>query len=274
MGWITLLLFVGAEPLDPPSDARTAYSPNFVVRCSALDHDARSISQTAERWRARLQTFWCGVESPPWNPRCELIVHPSKAAYLAVVGRGGEQTAGSSWIEFSQQAPSKRRIDLLGTKEDPLSAFPHELTHVIFADLFQGRQPPRWADEGAAMLADSHEKLRLHQRDLEHALRQRTSFAFAELLSLEHYPAAHRVAGFYGQSASVTAFLTRRDDPSRFVLFVRHALDHGYDEALVRVYRIASLRHLERDWLEHHQGAKGFHGLQLTLSERPADPVE
>lgn len=118
------------------------------------------------------------------------------------------------------------------------------------------------------MLADSHEKQQLHQRDLDRAVAGRLEFRVAELFALEHYPQSQRVPGFYGQSVSLVAFLARRDDPAKFVKFIERVLDHGHDRALRDVYGIASAAALEREWLAHRHGAHGDQGVRVTLDDR------
>ena len=53
------------------------------------------------------------------------------------------------------------------------------MTHVVLADLLNGRQPPRWADEGMAILADTRDKQLLHERDLTAAVAGRTPATIA-----------------------------------------------------------------------------------------------
>jgi len=135
---------------------------------------------------------------------------------------------------------SKRQVDLLPTQSGELSALAHELTHVLVADYFGGKQLPRWADEGMAILADSVEKRRLHQRDLKLALSQRKAFHAAELLAVTDYPATSRIPAFYGQSESVVAFLCRRDTPAKFLEFVQLAMKNGHETSISEVYGLRS----------------------------------
>jgi hypothetical protein len=228
---------------------RQATSENFVVTSRHSAQDARTIAEFCERCRAKLQKYWCGSTTTDWTPRCEVIIHGSQASYLAEVGAGAGQTFGSSWIDFgADKRPSRRQIDFRGDSSHGLGAVPHEMTHVVLADLLGGRQPPRWADEGMAMLADSHEKQRLHHEDLQHAYSRRTAFRTVELMTLEDYPHSSRVPAFYGQSLSLTRFLATRGDPATFVAFLQDSLDQGYDNALRKHYEIADVGHLERLW--------------------------
>ena len=269
-----------AEATRPPVVATaegtqwSATSANFVVWSHHRDHDAREIAAFCERWRSNLQRHWCAEERAAWSPRCEVVVHADTRTYLAAVGAGASQTFGSSLIQFARdeggpaKSVSRRLIDFRGDSPYGIAAVPHEMTHVILADLLDGRQPPRWADEGMAILADSREKQVLHERDLASGLAGRSAFRVAELMALESYPPPARIPAFYGQSASLTALLARRDDPAKFVEFLRRSLDRGYDQALRHVYHIGNIAQLERLWHDQRLTSRSsYHGLRLALDD-------
>jgi hypothetical protein len=273
--WLTWTLLALAttptgEDFAVDGTATQAESANFVVVNYAAGQDARQIAAHCERWKAKLQTFWCGATpEEPWSPKCQIVLHAGRSQYLSVVGIGGAQTYGSSLLDFGRdKRVSQRQIDLRGDDPLGLAALPHEMTHVILADLLDARQPPRWADEGMATLADTHDKQLLHERDLAAGLASRTAFRVGELMSIDTYPHPTRIAAFYGQSVSLTAFLALRDDPAKFVEFLRRGMDRGYDRALREVYAIAGVTHLERLWQEERTASRsGYHGLRLTLDE-------
>jgi len=260
MPWIACALLAIAADCDctaaPASQASairgdrwSATSGNFRVTNRHPAQDAREIAQNCESWRKSLQQFWCDGKCPAWTPRCEIVVHPSQAGYLAAVGAGAGQTFGSSYIEFAQNKQVKRRqIDFRGDSQHGPASIPHELTHVVLADLLGGQQPPRWADEGMAILADAQAKRQLHERDLQSGLAQRTAFRAVELLSLEAYPHPSRVPAFYGQSVSLTSFLVSREKPAKFVAFLRQSAEQGYDTALRDCYAIENVHELEQLW--------------------------
>lgn len=255
-----------------PGTQWQAASANFNVRNHHSAHDARAVAEHCERWRAKLQRYWCADERAAWSPKCEVIVHGSGASYLAAVGSGAARTFGSSLIQFgADKQVARRTIDFRGDSAFGMAAVPHEMTHVVVADLLDGRQPPRWADEGMAILADSHEKQMLHERDLTQGLAARGAFRIHELLSLTAYPQPSRVPAFYGQSASVTACLAKRDDPAKFVEFLRRSLDEGYDQALRDVYHLSNIAELERLWHEQrHARQRGYHGVRLAIDDATA----
>lgn len=280
--WMTWTLLVLAttptgEDFAAIGNATQAESANFVVVNYAAGEDARQVAEHCERWKAKLQKFWCGQDDETaWTPKCQIVLHAGRAQYLAVVGIGGAQTYGSSLLDFGRdRRVNQRQIDLRGDNALGLAALPHEMTHVILADLLDGRQPPRWADEGMATLADTHDKQMLHERDLTAGLASRTAFRVGELMSIDTYPHPTRIAAFYGQSVSLTAYLALRDDPAKFVEFLRRGMDRGYDRALREVYAIDGVTHLERLWHEERSATRsGYHGLRLSLDEAAATRVK
>jgi hypothetical protein len=285
MLWIACSLALLGAPADssstgqPSSDGIQgcqwqATSANFTVRNYATSHDARKVAEHCERWRAKLQKYWTAAEQEAWAIKCDVVVHAGIGTYLQAVGPGGRQTFGSSLIRFDDAKHVARRlIDFRGDSPLGLAAVPHEMTHVVLADLLGGRQPPRWADEGMAILADTQEKQMLHERDLTTGLASRAAFRVAELLTLESYPAASRVSAFYGQSASLTACLAQRDDPAKFVEFLRRSLDSGYDQALRDVYHLDNIAALENAWRSHRDSlaqrnsGSFYHGVRLAIDE-------
>jgi len=290
MSWVLgslALCMVAAEPVvanEPAPDAWAnvtgtqwqAVSVNFNVRSQHPAHDARQVALHCERWRAKLQKYWTAAAQPSWANKCEVVVHANSTSYLAVVGQGGRQTFGSSLVRFGPNKEVARRlIDCRGDHVHGLAAVPHEMTHVVLADLLDGRQPPRWADEGMAILADSHEKQLLHERDLTQGLASRQAFRVTELMTIDAYPQASRMAAFYGQSASVTACLAKRDDPARFVEFLRRSLDEGYDKALRDVYHLQNVAELETVWHEQRIAWRsGFHGVRLAIDDTAAGATQ
>jgi hypothetical protein len=249
-----------------------ANSANFVVRNRHSSHDARQVAEHCERWRSKLQKYWITERQDVWETKCEVVVHANSSSYLAAVGVGGRQTFGSSLVKFgSGKEITQRLIDFRGDSVHGLAAVPHEMTHVVLADLLGGRQPPRWADEGMAILADSHEKQMLHERDLTHGLANRTAFRVAELVTMDSYPHPSRMAAFYGQSASLTACLAKRDDPAKFVEFLRRSLDDGYDKALRDVYHLDNIGEFEQLWRDQRLVWKsGYHGIRLAIDNAAA----
>lgn len=253
-----------ATPCPCVGNRGRATSNNFVVECRHAGHDARQVGVLCEQWRQRLAEYWGLADAVPWSPACQIIVHADARSYLAAVGNGAWQTFGSSELVLGAGGRVvRRRIDLRGDSPHGLAALPHELTHLIAADLLGGRQPPRWADEGMAILADPLDKQHLHQRDLAESLSRGAVFRLSDLLRMDQYPSPAWIPLFYGQSASLTAYLVHRAPPSDFVRFLQVAHRQGYERAAQEVYGVSSLAELEQQWRAARQA--GDLPTQVTL---------
>jgi len=214
---------------------------------------ATLLAKTAESLRRNLQLKWLGADSTkPWTPKCQIVLHPNLDSYVSACGRGSEHTVGTSMFKTEEERIAGRRIDLLGGRPDFLSAaLPHELTHVVLKDRFPSTTMPRWADEGAAILADADAKQGRHLHDLETAIAQHTTFSAVKLLTLDDYPRPDQLGAFYGQSISMTEFLIKKDTPATFVNFVQFAASKGYDVALRQFYGISDAGELNRLWRQY-----------------------
>lgn len=226
---------------------------NFQICCDDSKVTAESLAKHAECLRSELQRKWFGkVRDQAWSPKCQIVLHAKVSTYVSAVGRGSERTVGSSLIKVDDGKILSRKIDLLKRNNDFLSAaLPHELTHVVLKERFAKTLIPRWADEGIAILADPVAKQGRHKTDLKNALSRATTFQAAALLNLEDYPAPDRFGVFYGQSASLAAFLINRKSPEEFIEFVERATLTGYDAALKSCYDISNVRELDRKWREN-----------------------
>jgi hypothetical protein len=87
---------VGGPSIPVTGNSSHAVSENFVVTSHHPARDARTIAQLCERSRAQLQSCWCEGQAESWSPSCSVIVHSTQSSYLASVGAGAAQTAGSS----------------------------------------------------------------------------------------------------------------------------------------------------------------------------------
>jgi len=211
-----------------------------------------------EKARAELQEAWLpGSTAKAWKPKCQIVLHATSAAYLQAVGRGAAATTGSALVDFEKDRITTRKIDIRGDRADWFdAALTHELTHVVLADRFIAVAIPHWADEGMAMLADTPAKRERHAVDLHAALGSGAHFPLAEILTLGGYPQPQRMGAFYGQSASLVNYLTTIGTREQLVAMVELATSRGYDVALREIYKIESVRHLERDWRKHVADSK------------------
>ena len=138
-----------------------------------------------------------------------------------------------------------------------LTALAHELTHLVLADRFEASPPPRWVDEGIALLADQTRKKQLHLRDLDRALSSHRCPHVREVLAMRHYPSPARRPGFYGLSLSLVGYLCELDDPTKVVELATLGRQRGYDAALSEIYGIADANELERRWRRYLRDPAG-----------------
>jgi len=235
----------------------------FRVVCLPNLAEARRLPQACEALRRQLQETWFGAVGKVWSPRCEIVVHPTVAGYVRELGAGSRQSSGCATVEIEKGVVLKRRIDLRADADDWLiSALPHELTHVILAEKFADKQIPRWADEGMAILTEPVARQAVRRTAMQRAVARTQQFSAAELMALRDYPAGDRRDAFYGQSASLVAYLIERDSPARFLEFLQLGQNQGFERALADVYAIRSLAELDTRWrpqlLDRGQSAELF----------------
>lgn len=234
-----------------------AESGNFVVQSFLTGPSAVDVARHCELVCSQLrhEVFGLGTANR-WQPKCRVVLHANRQDYANAVGRGASQTVGSSAISLSGGRVTQRRIDLLAVNvEQGLSALPHELVHVLFADAFPKNPPPKWAEEGLALLMDPADKRARHAHDLEVALRARSTLQLARLLSDVDYPVASQRAAFYAQSMSLVEYLTQLDTPKEFVRYLKLLGGVGHDRALEAVYKI-DRQELEQRWWQRAAGTQ------------------
>ncbi len=246
-------------------------SENFVVTSHATGLVPDKVAELCESLRFELGRAWCDGPLSAWSPRCEIHVHGTQANYVQAVGQAGSQTLGSSLIQVNSGRTLSRRIDLLVDPDGNLPALPHELTHVVLSDRFDGQQPPHWLDEGAAMLADTEHKRSLHERDCRDALHRGSAMPLSVLFGLEQFTSVDQMAAFYGQSASLTKFLCAKGDIQKVTRFGMDAMRVGYQLSLQHHYQIASVTELERQWKKHvyNSDPKQSNPIASVVSFRP-----
>jgi len=239
--------------LDEKAGELLAESEHFVVTSYRGGPHARDTASRCEAICAGLRRDSLGHPEPiVWQSKCRVILHSTRIGYRRATGQGSGQTVGSSVITFRDGRVMQRRIDLLAENVDQaLSALPHEMTHVLLADVFPTSPPPKWAEEGLALLSDPVDKRARHARDLRHALQTNTMLPLASFFLDTEYPPTGDRGVFYAQSMSLAGYLVELDSPQRFVEFVELSQDVGHIAALQRVYDIRGLEELESQWLRY-----------------------
>lgn len=194
-----------------------AESPNFQVCSLQSAAEAERVARRCECVRRQIVAVWNST-AEAWSPRCQVVLHPTARDYVRAIGAGSETTVGSSLVTPTRGDVTARRLDLRSDVDDVLTAaLPHELCHVVIADLFRNGAPPLWFDEGVALQYDPPAKRLLHERDLQLGLSRGTAYSLPELLALKGYPPADRWGVFYGQSAALVAKLLKSGSAAQLV---------------------------------------------------------
>lgn len=219
-----------------PADAASFETENFFV--SAPDQPlARQIGLRAEELRTSLAHEWLGKPLDAWPQRCVVQVDPHS-----------ERLTGDTTYSLVRGEVRRLRMDLRGDPQRILEILlPHEVVHTVLASHFKAAIP-RWADEGAALMAeDEAERQRLWKLEGARLTAGRTE-PLSTLLAARDYPAAReRIRSFYVQGGSLTEFLLTAGKP-RFLLFVATGMEEGWDHAVSRHYGFADTAGLERAW--------------------------
>lgn len=231
VGAVWVLLGAATAP------AATHRTPNFVVEAPTAEM-ARAIGTHAEKYRRELAVDWFGRKLPSWSRRCPIVVDP------------GEMPAqGSTSFSLIGGEFSRWKIVVRGPYGDILhSVLPHEVSHAVFATHF-GRPLPRWADEGAAMLAEDESEQRRHRLMIRDRIETTSAGYLRRILGMHSYPSgAQSMIDLYVTGYSLTAFLVEKAGRADYVRFLKQGVRIGWDSALKRIYDYQTIEALERDW--------------------------
>ena len=201
-------------------------TPNFrIYHCDpALAERAAAVAEAVRTEQAR--RWKSPATRTPWSPRCELYLYPTARSYAEATGQP-ETSPGISAMSNNGVRVLSRRMNL--RVDNPLvltTTLPHEVTHIVLADLFIVQQIPRWADEGIAVLAEPAAEQHHRQADLKEPLDAGRVFKVGQLMTMD-YPNPSDWRLFYAQSVSLTHFLVEQGPPERFIQFVRDSHAHS-----------------------------------------------
>ncbi len=234
---LALILILSRPVAAEDAPAGEMLTLNFTIQ--NLEPDvARQVGKKAEKLRKQIARDWLGVEMPVREDRCpiQVTIH---------VGRN----AGVSQFVYGGGKVVRQSMRVEGTLEAVLAGvLPHEMTHIVLAHAV-GHQVPRWADEGAACLAEDEESRRQREQRQKEALEGSRLLPLARLFNLREYPAD--IPAFYAQSCAVAKFLIEKKDRPTFLAFVREGSESGWDEAAKKHYGCEDVAALEAVWLAH-----------------------
>ena len=220
-----------------PLTAAVSRTPNFVVT-AATRILANRVSSAAEVHRRELAVRWLGHEMPRWSSPCRVLVRPDRP-----------RAAGSTTFSFRRGEVFGWQMTLQGPDDEVLeSILPHELTHAILACRFR-RPVPRWADEGAAVLAESTAERRRQRQAVRRLIETGRQIPLVKLLAMSEYPTDRRgMLSLYAQGVSLVSFLVERGGRARFLAFLDDAGRRDWDVAVRSHYGSVSIAALEREW--------------------------
>ncbi len=212
-------------------------TPNFIAYAADAGL-AKEVAMTAEQWRVRLAKEWLGHELPPWKAPCPITVK------VGQIGAGGATT-----FNFDRGEVFGWRMNVQGTRERILdSVVPHEVSHTIFASHFR-RPLPRWADEGAATLAEHESEQRRQELTLKQVWDTAHKIPLGSLLGMTEYPTEMRdVMTLYAEGYSLANFLEQVGGKARFLAFIDDAERTDWDAAIRKHYSLGGVSELDKKW--------------------------
>jgi hypothetical protein len=238
----------------PAGDGPVAWKVRETPSFRILHHDpelAEQAAAVAEAARDAQIRRWTG--SPPkgpWTPRCDLYLYPTARTFSQMTGQP-EASPGFSTMGMNGGRIIARRVNLRVDHPNLLKAIlPHEVTHVVLADLFPSQQIPRWADEGMAVLSEPAGEQHSRAADLEKPLGNGQLFKLEHLMAMD-YPEGKYWGLYYAQSVSLTKFLVEQGSPTQFIQFVQQSQRSGMEVELRRIYKIDGFAELQKRWLAY-----------------------
>jgi hypothetical protein len=138
---------------------------------------------------------------------------------------------------------------VLGVRQDILTTFRHELTHIVVGQAFRGAYVPRWLNEGLAMYEAAEWDLG-RITHMSRAVLTDSLIPIQDLLT--GFPDDYQQAILaYDQSFYLVAYLMTRNDREAFHKFIaEYSREKNMALALQRVYGL-SISELEKEWRKH-----------------------
>ncbi|QEH33843.1 hypothetical protein OJF2_23740 [Aquisphaera giovannonii] len=228
-------------------------------------------ARAAELVRSRQAKRWGSVATrSTWSPRCDIYLYPTSAIFARMTGQP-DTSPGFSSLGVSGDRVTSRRVNLRADHPQLLPAIlPHEVTHVVLADMFTRQPIPRWADEGIAVLSEPEDEQATRAADLVGPLQDGSVFKLSELMATDA-PNADSWTLYYAQSVSLTQYLVELGSPSDFVAFVKGAQKTGIEASLRSVYGLDGFQALESGWREFAQRRVAADGQQIAAGPDDAD---
>lgn len=236
---------------------------NFVVEAPTPEM-AKQIGLAAEHYRRELAVEWLGKELPRWAAPCPVRVK------VGQIGAGGETRFSFFPNGRGSAEVANWDMRIQGSLERILdSVLPHEVSHTIFACHFR-RPLPRWADEGAATLAEHESERRRQVLTVNQVINTRRRIPFKNLLNIKEYPPDMQdIMTLYAEGYSLAELLVQEGGRSRYLRFLTDANRDGWDKAINAHYGYRGIDELEQRW--HGWVMAGCPEIELPKGQMLAD---
>ena len=215
---------------------------NFVIDAPTAEI-AKKVGEAAEVYRKELAIEWLGQELPKWRAPCPVKVRVGQIAasgetrFSFFPDSHGPAEVGS-W-DMRINGPLDRVLD---------SVLPHEVSHTIFACYFR-RPLPRWADEGAATLAEIESERRRQVMTVNQVLKTGRRISFKNLLNMKEYPRDYQdMLTLYAEGYVLADLLVQEGGKKRYLNFLTEANRTGWDQAIEKHYGYKGVEALEKRW--------------------------
>ena len=217
---------------------------NFVVTAPS-PQIAKQVGLAAEQYRKQLAIDWVGHELAPWAARCPIEVT------VGQIGAGGATTFSFFPKAHGPAEVCNWNMKIRGSLERILdSVLPHEVSHTIFACHFR-RPLPRWADEGAATLAEHESEKRRQVLTARQVIGTQRRIPLKNLLNIKEYPKDDQdVLTLYAEGYSLAELLVQQGGRARYMKFIGDANQLGWDKALQMHYGYRGVDALEKRWYD------------------------
>ncbi|MDH3592061.1 MAG: hypothetical protein OER88_09290, partial [Planctomycetota bacterium] len=230
-------------------------SGRYFVVYAPTDKEAQRVAEAADDVYVRIAKDLMGRVPP--GARAEIVIHPSRQAYIAAdptppgapllnVTIDRSKTGGLCYDTLDEKGQRIIRVESYAADDLLANTLPHELVHVVQRRGLDVFRRAHWLDEGLAMLYESKAG-RANRQRLWRTLKK-GRIPLPELLGLRSTP-PDKVSIFYTEAHSLAAFLKGLGTESDWRRFLQTLSTSDFKVALKRAYEIESVEVLERRWL-------------------------
>ena len=241
-----IALFCGESLYAQDEELNIKKSKHFIVYYSEASAEyAGKVAREAERYYNSIIKYlgFNRFDFWTWDKRCKIYLYPTQEEYQIV-------TDSESWSNGKVHV-TKKEIFTYAAREQFLDyILPHEMGHIIFREAVgTDKRLPLWLDEGIATLQEKDRgKYLLTAKTFAN---EGNFISLSELSGIRGYGEISPLI-FYSESASIMDFLLEKFGKRRFVAFCHRLRDgEGWQEALLRTYKMDNLEELGQAWIKN-----------------------